>query len=237
MQAKCKKFNRAQITRIPGTNHTTPPRAEAQTHVEESNPHRTSPIGRGTATIGPRNMWIMGCWWVAGRAAERAHHIIEPYFPRGTGSARWVIGVGYRSKAPTPQLFSATARALQPLSVVAGHKVQRSRRRRRNHKVRSTSLMWSTNSRRICNVRVFASKEGGFEAFAPLRASSEHRKVAFQHMVAGKCLWRVERSGFPKPDHGCKVGRCVFSGVKYPLAKGWLLMVHRPTALPLGLGA
>ena len=42
--------------------------------------------------------------------------------------------------------------------------------------------------------------------------------MALQHAVAGKCLWRVERSGFSKPDHGCKVGRCVFSDVKYPLA-------------------
>ena len=76
--------------------------AEAQTHVEESNPHRTSPIGRSTATVGPRICGFGGYWWVAGRAAERAHLIMEPYLPRGTGSARWVSGVGYRSKANIP---------------------------------------------------------------------------------------------------------------------------------------
>ena len=125
-------------------------RAEAQTHVEESNPHRTSPIGRSTATVGPRICGFGGYWWVAGRAVERAHHIMEPYYPRGTGSARWVTGVGYRSKAPTPH---------RPARLRA-HSSHCHWQQGTNCNVRGGNAEITKTGRRarICDVRIFASK-------------------------------------------------------------------------------
>ena len=124
--------------------------AEAQTHVEESNPHRTSPIGRSTATVGPRICGIGGCWWVAGRAAERAQRIMEPYFPRGTSSTRWVIGVGCRSKANIPHC---------PLRLRA-HSSHCHWQQGTKCSVRGGDAEITMSGRRagICDLRVFASK-------------------------------------------------------------------------------
>lgn len=78
--------------------------------------------------------------------------------------------------------------------------------------VRTTDSDFSNNQ---------ASKlEGGFEAIAPLRASSEHQNVgcgppsSIKHhpvAVAGKCLWRVGEAAVKALITACKVGRCVFS--------------------------
>ena len=67
--------------------------------MEESNFHRPRPLGEVRRPSGP-SLWG---FWAAGRMArEGPPHNMERYFPRGTGSARRVVGAGYRSKAYIP---------------------------------------------------------------------------------------------------------------------------------------
>ena len=103
--------------------------------MEESNFHRPRPLGEVRRPSGP----CLWGFWAAGRMAREGpphHGTILPArnWKRTTSGWGWISVKGVHSSLSSP-----TARALQPLSLAAGRKVQRSRRRRRNHKVRSTS--------------------------------------------------------------------------------------------------
>jgi hypothetical protein len=97
------------------------------------------------------HMWIWGL--LVGcrpRAAERAQRIMEPYFPRGTSSTRWVIGVGCRSKANIPHC---------PLRLRA-HSSHCHWQQGTKCSVRGGDAEITMSGRRagICDLRVFASK-------------------------------------------------------------------------------
>ena len=111
---------------------------------------RTSTVLAHWVRYGDRQGPICGDSGLRGRAVERAPGIMEPYFPRGTGSARWVIGVGYRSKAPTPHC-SARLRA---------HSSHCHWQQGTKCNVRGGDAEIIKSGRRvgICDVRVFASK-------------------------------------------------------------------------------
>jgi hypothetical protein len=81
---------------------------------------------------------------------ERAQRIMEPYFPRGTSSTRWVIGVGCRSKANIPHC---------PLRLRA-HSSHCHWQQGTKCSVRGGDAEITMSGRRagICDLRVFASK-------------------------------------------------------------------------------
>ena len=59
--------------------------------------------------------------------------------------------------------------------------------------------------------------QGGFEAIAPFRALSEHRKVALQHAVGSTVPDGWLEGGSEARSQPCKVARYVFTGVNSPL--------------------
>ena len=103
--------------------------------MEESNLHRPRPLGEVRRPSGP-SMWG---FWAAGRMAREG----PPRYGTIPPARNWKRPTGEWDetsvKGADSLLISATARALQPLSLAAGRKVQRSRRRRRKHEGRSTS--------------------------------------------------------------------------------------------------
>ena len=120
--------------------------------LEESNLHRPRPLGEVRRTVRAKYLGF----WAAGRIPagwlERPHRVMERYFPRGTGSARWLSGMRCQSKAPTPHCPARLRAHSSPCHWQQGAKCS----------VRGgdAESMSAGRRARIFDVRVSASKVG-----------------------------------------------------------------------------